>query len=194
MAEREDGTASIREAVKAYETALTVLTRENAALNWATAQNNLGSALRVIGERENDTDSFEKAIRAYEAVLTVWRREDVPMQWAATQTNLGNVLASLAEREDDAAILSEAVAAYRAALTVQTRQDAPLAWARTQSSLGSALLTLGIASFDKQTVVAGRQSTEAAWDVFRSAGYTAYDDYFRNQLQAFDAALAKLPQ
>jgi len=194
LTERESSTTSIRDAVKAYEAALTVLTPKTAPLNWATAQNNLGSALRMIGEQENDTRSLRKAVAAYDAVLTVWRRTDVPLKWAATQTNLGNVLSILAEREGDTALFSEAVAAYRAALTVQTRKDAPLHWATTQSRLGSALLALGLMNGDRQMILDGRQATESAWDFYRSAGHTAYDDYFREQLQAFDAALAALPQ
>ena len=53
--ERESGTARLEEAVAAYRAALEERTRERVPLDWATTQNNLGTALRTLGRaRERD--------------------------------------------------------------------------------------------------------------------------------------------
>ena len=63
-------------------------------LDWATTQNNLGNALRMLGERESGTARLEEAVAAYRAALEEWTRERVPLDWAMTQNNLGNALSS----------------------------------------------------------------------------------------------------
>ena len=47
--ERESGTARLEEAVAAYRAALEERTRERVPLDWATTQNNLGTALSTLG-------------------------------------------------------------------------------------------------------------------------------------------------
>ena len=78
-------------AIKAYEAALTVRTREAFPQDWAETQNNLGHRLcdRIKGSR---ADNMEAAIKAYEAALTVFTREAFPQDWAQTQNNLGDRL------------------------------------------------------------------------------------------------------
>jgi hypothetical protein len=73
-------------------------------LDWATTQNNLGSALRTLGAREGGTVRLEEAVAACRAALQERTRERVPLDWAATQNNLGNVLATLGERESGTAV------------------------------------------------------------------------------------------
>ncbi|MGH7085775.1 MAG: tetratricopeptide repeat protein, partial [Acetobacteraceae bacterium] len=51
-------------------------------LQWATTQNNLGNALRVLGEREAGTARVEEAVAAYRDALKERTREQVPLQWA----------------------------------------------------------------------------------------------------------------
>ena len=43
--------------------------RERVPLDWATTQNNLGTALRRLGERESGTARLEEAVAAYRAAL-----------------------------------------------------------------------------------------------------------------------------
>ena len=55
LGERESGTARLEEAVAAYRAALEEMTRDRVPLDWATTQNNLGTALsdaRRAGERD----------------------------------------------------------------------------------------------------------------------------------------------
>jgi tetratricopeptide (TPR) repeat protein len=128
---------ALHKAVFAFRQALTVITRERVPLDWAMTQNNLGTALAVLGERGDDA-ALNAAVTAYREALTVLTRERVPLDWAMTQNNLGTALAVLGERGDDAA-LREAVTAYREALEVRTRERVPLQWAMTQANLANAL-------------------------------------------------------
>ena len=76
----------------AYRAALEERTRERLPHDWATMQNNLGTALWTLGERERGTARLEEAVAAYRAALEEWTRERVPLRWATTQNNLGSVL------------------------------------------------------------------------------------------------------
>jgi len=61
----------LEEAVTAFRAALEVRTRDQAPLDWAAAQNNLGNALGTLGARETGTAHLEEAVAAWEAYLTV---------------------------------------------------------------------------------------------------------------------------
>ncbi|MBF0625458.1 MAG: tetratricopeptide repeat protein [Magnetococcales bacterium] len=92
--------------------------RQQVPLVWAMTQNNLGSALRILGERESRPELLEEAVAAYREALQEWTRERVPLKWAATQYSLGLALLSLGEREGGPERLEEAVAAWQQALEV----------------------------------------------------------------------------
>jgi tetratricopeptide (TPR) repeat protein len=120
-----------------------LLPREGVPLAWASAQNNLGTALVVLGLRESGTEKLEEAVIAYREALKEYTRERVPLRWARVQDNLGSAFWRLGQRESGTAKLEEAVATFREALKEQTRERAPLEWARTQMGLGNALQALG---------------------------------------------------
>ena len=122
IGEQSGDDGALRRAVAAYEAALGEHTRERVPLDWATTQNNLGNALRVLGERGDD-GALRRAVAACEAALGERTRERVPLDWATTQNNLGNALQVLGERGGDGA-LRRAVAAFEAALGVFERHAA----------------------------------------------------------------------
>ena len=96
-------------------------------LQWATTQNNLGTALSSLGERESGTARLEEAVAAYRAALKEWTRERVPLDWAMTQENLAIAYRTLATRTaGDArlAYLREALAAVDGALQVYREGNA----------------------------------------------------------------------
>ena len=64
--------ARLEQAVEAYHSALEERTRELVPLDWAKAQNNLGTALLRL-----------------HAALAERARERVPLDWAMAQNNLG---------------------------------------------------------------------------------------------------------
>ncbi|HEU5383607.1 MAG TPA: hypothetical protein VFV38_50045 [Ktedonobacteraceae bacterium] len=145
IAEGEEQTRLLTEAINAYRAALQVYTREQTPGDWAMTQNNLGVALRAqaaIAEGEEQARLLTEAISAQRAALQVRTREQTPGSWAMTQNNLGVALraqAAIAEGAEQARLLTEAINAHRAALQVRTREQTPGDWAGTQNNLGNAL-------------------------------------------------------
>ena len=135
--------AALGDTIMVCRSALGLVPRERAPLEWATTQNNLGNALLRFGERESGTARLEAAVVAYREALKEWTRERAPLDWAGSQNNLGLALSTLGERESGTAGLEEAVAAFRLALTELTRERSPLDWAMAQNNLGLALARLG---------------------------------------------------
>ncbi|MBM3748797.1 MAG: CHAT domain-containing protein, partial [Acidobacteria bacterium] len=111
---RGDRAENLEGAIAAYRAALEVRTRADFPVQWATTQNNLGTALRerIRGDR---AENLEGAIAAYRAALEVYTRADFPVDWAMTQNNLGTAYSERI-RGDRAENLEGAIAAYRAAI------------------------------------------------------------------------------
>ena len=108
--ERGDNAALAR-AISVYRLTVTEYSRERVPLRWASIQNNLGTALRILGERESGTAGLEQALATYELALRERTRERVPLQWAMTQNDLGVALFRLGQRESGTTRLEQAVAA-----------------------------------------------------------------------------------
>lgn len=179
-----DGLRLLDEAISAYRYALTVRTRVDMPVQWATTQNNLGATMRSQGERTGGQEGLRllgEAVTAYRDALTVRTRADMPAEWAMTQNNLGNALSSQGERAsgpEGLRLLDEAVTAYRDALTVRTLADTPAEWAMTQNNLGNTLsrqgertsgpeglrlLDEGVTAFRDALTVHTRSNSPAAW-------------------------------
>jgi hypothetical protein len=73
-------------------------TRERVPLDWATAQNNLGSALEKLGERESGTVKLEEAVAAYRDALREWTKDAAPYWHPIARKNLDRANALLAQR------------------------------------------------------------------------------------------------
>jgi tetratricopeptide (TPR) repeat protein len=140
--ERGDNSAAAL-AIDRYRALAGTTDRAALPLDWAMAQNDLGTALWALGRGESGTARLEEAVAAFRAALEVRTRARVPLDWAMTQNNLGNALWTLGRGESGTARLEEAVAAFRAALEELIRTRAPLLWAQAQNNLGTALWTLG---------------------------------------------------
>ena len=52
---------ALQEKVNAYRAALAGSRRETAPLDWAAAQNDLGTLLQALGQREGGTERLEEA-------------------------------------------------------------------------------------------------------------------------------------
>ena len=95
LSERQEGPEGQRrlsEAVEAYRQALAVYTRDDLPQDWATTQNNLGTALLCLGERQWGPEGLRRlneAVEAYHQALIDRKRDDLPQDWATTQNNLG---------------------------------------------------------------------------------------------------------
>ena len=182
--------AALLNAIAIWRKTLELRPRERVPLNWATTQNNLGTALSTLGERESGTARLQEAVAAYHAALEEFTRERVPLDWAMTQNNLGTALRALGERESDTARLQEAVAAYRAALEERSRERVPLDWAMTQNNLGTALTRLGERESGTARLEEAVAAYRAALEVFREAQAAYYIQKAENNLQKAEALLA----
>jgi tetratricopeptide (TPR) repeat protein len=144
-----EGLGLLDEAVMAFRRALTIHTRVETPVSWATIQNNLGAVLATQGQRTDNSAGLrllDEAVTAYRDVLTVHSRAEMPVEWARAQNNLGIALKSQGARTggpEGLRLLDEAVTAFRDALTIRTRADAITEWATTQINLGNALQTQG---------------------------------------------------
>ena len=85
-------------AVEAYRAALLEYTRERVPLNWATTQNNLGTALKTLGERESGTARLQEAIKAYRGALEEFEAAKASHYIKITRDNLTLAEQLLAER------------------------------------------------------------------------------------------------
>jgi tetratricopeptide (TPR) repeat protein len=118
-----------------------VRTREQLPQQWATTQNNLGTALQEQGIRTGGQAGARllgESVSAYRSALQVYTREQLPQQWATTQNNLGTALQDQGIRtggQAGARLLAQAVTAFLSALEVRTLKYLPQDWAMTQNNL-----------------------------------------------------------
>lgn len=142
-APRGDDTA-LRDAVARYRAALDVYNREEAPIDWAIVQRNLGLCRQALAERDSDTEHLQVAIESFRHALGVISQDGFPRLWAAIQYRLGQALYRLDLKSDEGGdMIKEAMNAYQSALHVFTRAEAPLRWAEIMNSLAQALQMLG---------------------------------------------------
>ncbi len=77
-----------KKAIKAYEEALKVFTKEEFPIDYAMTQNNLGNAYRTLAEVEDKAENCKKAIKAYEEALKVFTKEEFPEIYLLVEHNL----------------------------------------------------------------------------------------------------------
>jgi len=143
LGQRQRGTLMLEKSMMAFESALTVRSRERSALDWAATQNSLGVTLGILAHRRADTDMLGESVKAFQLALEERSRDRAPHDWAVTQNNLGAALRALGQRNQDRTLLKQASEAYKNVLEVWTRARVPLEWAATMDNLGTALRLLG---------------------------------------------------
>jgi len=139
--ETHGDSAHLREAVTAYDRALSLAKPGSDAELSAAVGANLCNTLRILGERGDDA-ALIRSIETGRAALKTVTSENSPSLWAATQTNLGLALRVLGERGDWVA-LEQSVYALRAALAAFTHARSPMGWALANHNLAGALLVVG---------------------------------------------------
>ncbi|MEX3954576.1 hypothetical protein [Trinickia sp. EG282A] len=143
------GTSKLRDAVRCFDTALTLLDPLVELADWARTQSNRAAALRSLGERlggEEGLQALRDALASDDAALEVRNCGIAPADWARTQNNRASGLHSLGERlagEEGLQALRDALTGYDAALEVNARETMPAEWAATQNNRAAALQCLG---------------------------------------------------
>jgi len=123
-------------AIAGYEVVGNIFTPTAFPQDWATTQNNLGTAYshRILGDK---AENLERAIASYNAALKIYTETAFPQDWAMTQNNLGTAYRNRI-KGDKAENLERAIASYNAALKIYTETAFPQDWATTQNNLGNA--------------------------------------------------------
>ena len=103
------------DAVAARRAALEVLTRDNAPIDWATAQNGLGTCLLNLSNFNNEAGLLPEAKAAFEAATEIFTRDSQPLQWAFAVNNIGDVHWSLASRGGGRPDYEKAIELYESA-------------------------------------------------------------------------------
>jgi hypothetical protein len=85
-------------AVDTYREALKEWTRERVPLDWATTQNNLGTALATLGERESGTARLDEAVEAFREALGVFEPVQASHYAQLARQNLTHVQELVAKR------------------------------------------------------------------------------------------------
>jgi tetratricopeptide (TPR) repeat protein len=159
----ETDSAHLQEAVEIFRDLIARTAKDDSLETLrASAQNNLGNALLMLGERELGTEKLERSAEAYAAALTLWTQARFPLDWASLQNNLGYVLQIAGARSGRSDLLLSSIAAHRSALEEWKRDEVPMYWANAQNNLGNALKALG----ERQP---GIELLEEAADAYRRA-------------------------
>lgn len=138
-----DRRGPLQEAVRCYQEALGVFSRDTHPEAFALAQNNLGLAyLAMPLVKADDQLRIAVAVQALREARSVYDRETQPNAWASTTMNLANALqrAPSSTPEDH---LWQAVHLYEDVLDVRDPEQNPSAYARALANQGTALAHLG---------------------------------------------------
>ncbi|MGB3401281.1 MAG: tetratricopeptide repeat protein [Microcoleaceae cyanobacterium] len=108
------------------------------ALQYASTQNNLGTAYWNLAQQIQPIDHLKAAISAYHEAIQYCDPNQDALQYAMIQTNLGTAYWNLAQHSPSEPLLQSAIEAYQAALQYRTPETAPGACANTQNNLGIA--------------------------------------------------------
>ncbi|GIU71910.1 MAG: hypothetical protein KatS3mg003_1389 [Candidatus Nitrosocaldaceae archaeon] len=161
----------VKKAIKAYEEALTIRTKDKYPLDYAMTLNNLGNAYRTLAEVEDKAENCKKAIKAYEEALTIRTKDKYPLDYAMTLNNLGNAYRTLAEVEDKAENCKKAIKAYEEALTIRTKDKYPLDYAMTLNNLGIAYRTLAEVEDKAENCKKAIKAYEEALEIVKDIPY-----------------------
>lgn len=162
LGQRSKGEESLycfNEAVKAFDSALELNTRDAMPANWALTQMNRAITLRNLGERASGEEAlkyFNDTIKAYNLALEIRTRDAEPKDWAVTQMNRAVALRNLGERtsgEEALRYFNDAVSSYDSILEVWTIDSAPIDWAKTQMNRANALSMLGMIASDEEALI-----------------------------------------
>jgi tetratricopeptide (TPR) repeat protein len=149
----------------AFEEALRYQDADAEPEQYASTQNNLGTAYWHLAQYQEPVRASQQAIAAYDRALDYYTRDRDPMAYATIQNNLGTAYWHLSQHERPAEHLPAAIAAYRQALIYRTPQTQPAGCAATQNNLGTACWHLAQLQSTPQSYVDLMQQAIAAYDL-----------------------------
>lgn len=127
----------LQSAANAYEKILKSGCWDEAGIEGALLDFNIGTAFYGLGKNELAVESLKKAQNIYETLLKdVSDDQKNHEMWALLQYNLGNVCKSLSLITDKENNAKNAESAYEKALTIMTVESCPLEYAQIHKYLG----------------------------------------------------------
>ncbi len=134
------------------------------ALQYASTQNNLGTAYWNLAQQIQPINHLKAAIAAYIEALQYCDPNQDALQYAMIQTNLGTAYWNLAQHSPSEQLFQSAIEAYLKALQYRTPDTAPGACANTHNNLGIAYWHLANHHPADQTRVQFLTSAIAAYE------------------------------
>ncbi len=148
------------EGLNASQAALSVYSHENKPLNYAKAEQLLGTFL-FYNDFPSDSalqiERIQAAINAFRSALEIFTKENSVSDWAQTQYALGNAITSLFDLLQENItyeLVAEAIKAYQSALEVFTPEKNPKEWAGANIGLAVTYHVSSLHVMDKSIQVA----------------------------------------
>lgn len=141
--ETHDDINALFEAAQVHAEAGSLVSEQDAPIEWAQASMDLGQLLLLLGEREGRPERFLAAALHFKPAVDVFSNENEDERWANAQIGLAHSLRGQGEFQGDIETLNSAVFAYRAALGVLQRDRHPVEWLTASASLGITLARIG---------------------------------------------------
>lgn len=195
--EQKTGAQLYAKSISAFQSALTVLNKEDNLEEWAIAQRALGQALTnsdtflAIAGTPSNASSLSKAVSAFNAAAEFYTKEAAPSDWAGLQFQLGDIYTTLHQRQGGV-WLPKAVVAHKRVLEVLTEDINPSVWAQVHYFIGNSLAELGAKNKDSEMLVesiaASRTALES--DYFKQIFPEFYERNLNN-IQIAEALIKK---
>ncbi len=146
-------------ALKKYQKAEKIATREKYPEKWIEINNLLGIAkakLGYVANTESCIPILNEAMNYFENILKFCSTEGIDLEWAGAQHNLGSVLLQIGKKVNGRLAkdyFESAVRKFELALKIRTKEKQPLQWAITQCNLGNALKNIAT-----KTIMSGEEA------------------------------------
>lgn len=180
------------EAIRHYEQALQVRTRECNPVRYAATMQNLGTAYRQLPTGERSANIL-KANECYRIAMRIFTLSAYPLQNAALYNNLGNSYLSLPFADEESRTRNALLALEHLdrALRIRTQENYPIDYAVTQFNRGHAFLLLAASSVEGSLEKAA-ECFQEAHDRFLQSGRARSARMVRKQLEQLqDRAVAQ---
>ena len=121
--ESQEDELVLDQAMKIYQQAVKLITKDQHPLEWASVHLKLANALQGLGiQNNNEAKLLKQAIMAYNNCLAIYTEHNAPMYWAKAQMNLGKTLLILWDQDNDSAALKAAQECLNKAKLVMREQ------------------------------------------------------------------------
>lgn len=195
--EPKTGARLYAKSISSFQSALTVLNREDNIEEWAVAQRALGQALTnsdtflEIAGTPSNASNLSKAVSAFNAASEFYTKDAAPSDWAGLQFQLGDIYTTLHQRQGGI-WLPKAVVAHKRVLEVLTEDINPSVWAQVHYFIGNSLVELGAEDKNSEmlleSIAASRTALES--DYFKQIFPEFYERNLNN-IQVAESLIKK---